>query len=37
MLWVLHLSNGQHSFSNIAQRSGMKFVVIQQAMEALGD
>jgi aminopeptidase-like protein len=31
MLWVLNLSDGQHSLLDIAERSGMKYEVVQRA------
>ncbi len=35
MLWVLNLSDGQHSLLDIAERSGLRFEAIVQAAEAL--
>jgi aminopeptidase-like protein len=35
LLWVLNLSDGDHSLLDIAERSGMHFVAIQSAAEAL--
>lgn len=35
MLWVLNLSDGQHSLLEIAERSGIPFGVIQDAAQAL--
>ena len=35
LLWVLNLSDGQHSLLNIAERSGMPFRAIRHAAEAL--
>ena len=35
MLWTLNLSDGAHSLLNIAERSGLKFEVIQQAARVL--
>jgi aminopeptidase-like protein len=35
MLWVLNLSDGQHSLLDIAERSGMEFLLIKLAAEAL--
>jgi aminopeptidase-like protein len=31
MLWVLNLSDGQHSLLDIAERSGLKYEVVQRA------
>jgi aminopeptidase-like protein len=35
MLWTLNLSDGEHSLLDIAERSGLKFTVIQAAAELL--
>lgn len=35
MLWVLNLSDGNHSLLRIAERSGLEFTVIQKAAEVL--
>jgi aminopeptidase-like protein len=35
MLWVLNLSDGQHSLLDIAERSGLPFAVVQLATNAL--
>jgi aminopeptidase-like protein len=35
ILWVLNLSDGQHSLLNIAERSNMPFTVIQQVADRL--
>jgi aminopeptidase-like protein len=35
LLWVLNLSDGGHSLLDIAERSGLSFVVIRQAATAL--
>jgi aminopeptidase-like protein len=35
MLWVLNLSDGQHSLLDIAERSGLKFDAIEQAANLL--
>ena len=35
MLWVLNLSDGQHSLLDIAERSGLRFELIESAAEAL--
>jgi aminopeptidase-like protein len=35
MLWVLNLSDGEHSLLDIAARSGMTFTTIRQAAEVL--
>ncbi|HEY9844878.1 MAG TPA: winged helix-turn-helix domain-containing protein, partial [Candidatus Caenarcaniphilales bacterium] len=35
LLWVLNLSDGDHTLLDIASRSGMKFDLIQQAAAAL--
>jgi aminopeptidase-like protein len=37
MLWVLNLSDGQHSLLDIAERSGCAFDVIHRAATVLGD
>lgn len=37
MLWVLNLSDGQHSLLDIAERSGLRFDGISRAAEALRD
>jgi aminopeptidase-like protein len=34
-LWVLNLSDGEHSLLDIAERSGMPFSVISDAAELL--
>jgi aminopeptidase-like protein len=31
MLWVLNLSDGEHSLLDIAERSGLKFSLLHQA------
>jgi aminopeptidase-like protein len=35
MLWVLNLSDGNHSLLDIAERSGIGFESIQKAAEVL--
>ncbi|WP_113705299.1 DUF4910 domain-containing protein [Nonomuraea lactucae] len=35
MLWVLNLSDGDHSLLDIAERSGLPFAVVESAAEAL--
>jgi len=35
LLWVLNLSDGQHSLLDIADRAGMEFSLILDAAEAL--
>jgi aminopeptidase-like protein len=35
LLWVLNLSDGSHSLLDIAERSGMKFGVLERAADAL--
>lgn len=35
LLWVLNLSDGEHSLLQIAERSGLPFTVIQSAADAL--
>ena len=35
MLWVLNLSDGQHSVLDIAERAGLEFEEITQAAAAL--
>lgn len=35
MLWVLNLSDGQHSLLDIAERAGLRFELIQDAARAL--
>jgi aminopeptidase-like protein len=35
MLWVLSLSDGEHSLLDIAERSGLSFAVIREAADAL--
>ncbi|HKI04642.1 MAG TPA: DUF4910 domain-containing protein [Thermoanaerobaculia bacterium] len=35
LLWVLNLSDGQHSLLDIAERSGMGFAAIREAADAL--
>ena len=37
LLWVLNLSDGEHSLLEIAERSGMAFAVIRRAADALLD
>jgi len=37
MLWVLNLSDGQHSLLDVAERSGLHFDEISRAAEALRD
>jgi len=37
LLWVLNLSDGQHSLLDIAERSGIRFVSILEAASALVD
>jgi aminopeptidase-like protein len=34
-LWVLNLSDGEHSILNIAERSGLPFSIIRDAAELL--
>jgi aminopeptidase-like protein len=36
-LWVLNLSDGEHSLLDIAERSGLAFSVIREAAEVLSD
>jgi aminopeptidase-like protein len=35
LLWVLNLSDGQHSLLEIAQRSGLPFATLKQAADRL--
>jgi aminopeptidase-like protein len=35
LLWVLNLSDGEHSLLDVAERSGMAFAVIREAADAL--
>lgn len=35
MLWVLNLSDGRHSLLDIAERSGLQFVLVESAAQAL--
>jgi aminopeptidase-like protein len=35
MLWMLNLSDGEHSLLDIADRSGLPFAVLTEAAEAL--
>jgi aminopeptidase-like protein len=37
MLWVLNLSDGQHSLLDIAERSGLAFPAVRGASELLRD
>ena len=37
MLWVLNLSDGEHSLVQIAKRAGLPFEVISLAADALRD
>lgn len=37
MLWVLNLSDGQHSLLEIAERSGLRFAEVERAAEVLRD
>jgi aminopeptidase-like protein len=37
MLWVLNLSDGQHSLLDIAARSGLRFAEVERAAEVLRD
>ena len=37
MLWVLNLSDGEHSLVQIAERAGLPFDVISLAADALRD
>jgi aminopeptidase-like protein len=37
MLWVLNLSDGQHSLLDIAERSGLRFAEVGRAAEVLRD
>jgi aminopeptidase-like protein len=37
LLWVLNLADGRHSLLDIAERSGMRFDVVQFAAQALED
>ncbi len=37
ILWVLNLSDGDHSLLNIAERSGLAFQVVQRAAHALAE
>jgi hypothetical protein len=37
MLWVLNLSDGDHSLLDIAERSGLGFAAIKDAAAALRD
>lgn len=37
MLWVLNLSDGDHSLLDIAERSGLKFASVLAAAKALQD
>ena len=37
MLWVLNLSDGEHSLVQIAERAGLPFEVISLAADALRD
>jgi aminopeptidase-like protein len=37
MLWVLNLSDGQHSLLDIAERSGLPFPAVRRASDLLGD
>ena len=36
-LWVLNLSDGQHSLLDIAERAGMPFVDVREAARVLTD
>jgi aminopeptidase-like protein len=35
MLWVLNLSDGEHTLLDIAERSGMSFETIRKAVDIL--
>jgi hypothetical protein len=35
LLWVLNLSDGEHSLLDIAERAGIRFTVVRQAADAL--
>jgi aminopeptidase-like protein len=35
LLWVLNLSDGDHTLLDIAERSGLQFAVIRRAADAL--
>ena len=35
MLWVLNLSDGEHSLLDIAERSGLPFATVRVAADAL--
>jgi aminopeptidase-like protein len=35
MLWILNLSDGQHSLLDVAERSGMPFAVVRRAADVL--
>lgn len=37
MLWVLNLSDGEHSLLDVAERSGFEFGLIRKAADALAD
>ena len=37
MLWVLNLSDGQHSLLDVAERSGLAFDVVRRAADALAE
>jgi aminopeptidase-like protein len=37
MLWVLNLSDGEHSLLDIAERSGLPFDAVAVAADALHD
>jgi aminopeptidase-like protein len=37
MLWVLSLSDGEHSLLDVAQRSGLPFDIVAVAADALRD
>jgi aminopeptidase-like protein len=37
MLWVLNLSDGQHSLLDVCERSGLRFDAVARAAQALRD